>query len=81
MGLSVIDIMVALYTSTNTHQYGVPIHYVQTNVKPSIGNDGKFCVCVKPHDSYEGDTYAVTEADFEAYETLYNDVCFILFSH
>ena len=60
-------------------------YYAQTNVKPSIGNDGKFCVCVKPHDSYEGDTYAVTEADFEAYETLYNDVCwqfvfcFILF--
>lgn len=34
----------------------------EDNIKPSIGNDGRHCVCVKPHNSFDSDTaYDVTE--------------------
>ena len=37
-----------------------------TPMKPSIGNKGEFCVCVKPNESYDADTtYPVLLSDFD----------------
>merc|ERR1719242_2296283 len=54
----------------------------QDNVKPSIGTDGQFCVCVKPHESYDESTsYAISdeelaefEAGYDAYHSIMKEV-------
>ena len=41
------------------------------NVKPSIGNNGRFCVCVKPNESYQDKVHVVTAEDLESAEAEY----------
>ena len=42
------------------------------NIKPSIGNDGRFCVCVKPNEHYDKErTYPVDESLFESFQREY----------
>jgi len=44
----------------------------RNNIKPSIGNDGKFCVCVKPNEHYNAaTTYPVDEWLFEDFQKQY----------
>ena len=44
----------------------------RTNLKPSIGNDGRFCVCVKPNHEYDPNTkYAVDEGKFDMFQSEY----------
>ena len=44
---------------------------INDNVKPSIGNDGRFCVCVKPNESFEDKAHIVTAQDLESAEAEY----------
>ena len=38
-----------------------------TAYKPSIGNDGRHCVCVKPNESYDADTrFEIDDEEFAA---------------
>jgi len=42
------------------------------NLKPSIGNNGRFCVCVKPDVHYDPTTtFAIDEARFEDFQNQY----------
>ena len=43
------------------------------NIKPSIGTNGEFCVCVKPNESYDAETsvYSVDDATFQSAQTEY----------
>ena len=39
-----------------------------TNIKPSIGTDGRFCVCVRPNESYDvGTVHEVSSEEFESF--------------
>ncbi len=40
-------------------------------MKPSIGNKGSFCVCVKPHESFTASTNEVSVEDFESAQSDY----------
>ena len=48
-------------------------------MKPSIGNNGEFCVCVKPHSSFERDEHEVTEDDFAHFNSVYTEVHIYIF--
>merc|ERR1719461_2502588 len=42
--------------------------------KPSIGTDGRFCVCVQPSDSYdESTTYSVTAEEMASKQSAYDE--------
>ena len=46
----------------------------QDNVKPSIGTNGKFCVCVKPNESFDADTTAsIGNKELAAYKGAHSE--------
>merc|ERR1719242_2037733 len=45
----------------------------QDNVKPSIGNNGQFCVCVKPHEAYDGSTsFTIFDEEMQEFQAGYD---------
>jgi len=45
----------------------------QDNVQPSIGNDGRFCVCVAPHSSFDGSTkHSLSDHKFAGFQEEYD---------
>ena len=45
--------------------------------KPSIGNKGQFCVCVKPNESNDAETtYSISPSDFESAQQQYEGTLF-----
>merc|ERR1719447_843036 len=76
-----LDLQVSLCGVTPTSSFSdmVPstrdeCNTFQDNIKPSIGNNGRFCVCVKPHESYDEDTmFPISEREFKAYQKAYTE--------
>ena len=66
-----------VYPRASYNDSHIPVSRVQClssgkNYKPSIGNKGEFCVCVKPNESFEANTtYSISSSDFESAQSNY----------